>query len=55
MSRQPNGDQIVDFLFRHGQPSWSGRGPTVKFRPGTPLSTVSMTRLRNITQLGMTA
>jgi len=32
MFMQPNGDQFIDFLFRHGQPSWSGRGPTVKFR-----------------------
>ena len=29
---QPNGDQFIDFLFRHDQPGWSGRGPTVNFR-----------------------
>jgi len=29
MFRQPDDDQVVDSLFRHGQPSWSGCGPTV--------------------------
>jgi hypothetical protein len=32
MFMQPNGDRFVDFLFRYGQPSRSGRGLTVKFR-----------------------
>jgi hypothetical protein len=50
---QPNGDQFIDFLFRHDQPGWSGRGPTLKIQVDTHPSTVWMTGLRNITQVGM--